>query len=81
MDWDRIESNWKQLRGNVKAQWGKITEDQLDGIAGRREQLAGRIQSAYGVTADAASRQLDVWQKSLKDDYPPKAADDEPAPS
>lgn len=67
MNWDRIEGNWKQLKGSVKSQWGRITDDQLDGIAGRREELAGRIQVAYGVTADAASRQLDVWEKSLKE--------------
>lgn len=71
MDWDRIEGNWQQLKGNVKAQWAKLTDDELDMIAGRREQLAGKIQEAYGVTADGASRQLDVWQKSLKDDATP----------
>ena len=77
MEWSRIEGNWQHVRGSVKGQWGRITEDQLDGIAGRRDRLSQRIQDAYGVTADAASRQLDVWQKSLKDPL----ANDEPATS
>ena len=67
MNWDRIEGNWKQLKGNAKARWGRLTDHQLDEIAGRRDQLAGWIQQTYGVSAEAASRQLDVWEKSLKD--------------
>ena len=43
MDWNRVEGNWKQLKGKVKEQWGKLTDDDLDQIAGRREQLEGKI--------------------------------------
>jgi uncharacterized protein YjbJ (UPF0337 family) len=71
MNWDRIEGNWKQLKGNAKARWGKITDHKLDEIAGQRDQLAGWIQETYGVSSDAASRQLDVWEKSLKDEDAP----------
>jgi uncharacterized protein YjbJ (UPF0337 family) len=66
MNWDQIQGNWKQFRGEVKANWGKLTDDQLDVAEGRREQLAGSIQEAYGVTKEAAERQLDTWQKSRK---------------
>lgn len=66
MNWDQIQGNWKQFRGEVKANWGKLTDDQLDVAEGRREQLAGSIQEAYGVTKEAAERQLDTWQKSCK---------------
>jgi len=58
MNWDRIEGDWKQFKGNVKQQWGKITDDQLDVIAGKREHLAGKIQEAYGVSKDEAEKQL-----------------------
>ena len=71
MNWDRIEGNWKQFKGNAKQQWSKLTDDQLDVIAGRRETLAGKIQEAYGVTKDAAEQQLADWQTRMKDsDHP-----------
>ena len=43
MNWDRIEGNWKQFKGKVKEQWGKLTDDQLDTIAGKRDQLNGKL--------------------------------------
>lgn len=66
MNWDRVEGNWKQYRGAVKEQWGKLTDEQLDVIAGRREELAGRIQASYGITKREAGKQLYDWQKMLK---------------
>jgi uncharacterized protein YjbJ (UPF0337 family) len=66
MNWDQIQGNWKQFKGEVKSYWGKLTDDQLDVVAGRREYLAGSIQEAYGITKEAAERQLDTWQKSRK---------------
>lgn len=67
MNWDRIEGNWKQFRGHVKEQWGKLTEDHLDVIAGKRDVLSGRIQEAYGVGKDEADKQVAAWEKTLKD--------------
>ena len=54
MNNDRIEGNWKQLKGKVKEQWGKLTDSDLDIIAGKRDQLLGRIQERMGVTKDIA---------------------------
>ena len=67
MNWDRIEGNWKQLKGSVKERWGKRTDDQLDVIAGKRDNLAGRIQETYGLSKDEAEKQLDDWQKGIKE--------------
>jgi uncharacterized protein YjbJ (UPF0337 family) len=67
MNWDRIEGNWKQFKGNVKVQWGKLTDDQLDVIAGKRDSLAGRIQETYGISRDEAEKQLAAWANSLKE--------------
>ena len=67
MNWDRIEGNWKQFKGNAKQQWGKLTDDQLDVIAGKREILSGKIQEAYGITKEETEKQLDDWQKRIKD--------------
>lgn len=65
MNKDTIEGNWKQLTGKVKAQWGKLTDDDLDVIEGRTDELAGKIQERYGIARDEAERQVDEWQKSL----------------
>lgn len=63
MNWDIVEGNWKQFKGKVKAQWGKLTDDQLDTIAGRRTELAGRIQEAYGISKDEAEQQIKDFEK------------------
>lgn len=57
MNQDRIRGRWKQFKGKVKEQWGKLTEDDLDVIAGRREQLLGRIQQRHGLARDGAGHQ------------------------
>jgi uncharacterized protein YjbJ (UPF0337 family) len=48
MNWDRIEGNWKQFKGHVKEQWGKLTDDQLDVTEGKWDRLTGKIQETYG---------------------------------
>ena len=62
MNWDRIEGNWKMAKGKVKEQWGKLTDDELDRIAGKRDQLLGRIQNSYGIGKDEAEQQLQDWE-------------------
>ncbi len=57
MNWDRIEGNWKQLKGNVKKRWGKLTDDNFDVIAGKRNQLAGKIQETYRTIKEEAKKQ------------------------
>lgn len=64
--WDRIAGNWKQLRGEVRKQWGKLTDDETDVIAGERDKLVGKIQEKYGITKDEANRQIDAWANDLK---------------
>jgi uncharacterized protein YjbJ (UPF0337 family) len=61
MDWDRIEGNWKQFKGQVKEQWGKLTDDEIDEIAGRRDQLEGKIQERYGLAKDQVRTDVDDW--------------------
>jgi uncharacterized protein YjbJ (UPF0337 family) len=58
MNQDRINGRWKQLKGKVKEQWGRLTDDDLDVIAGRRDQLLGRIQQRHGLAKDEADREL-----------------------
>ena len=68
MNWDRIEGNWKQFKGSVRTQWGRLTDDDLDEIEGNREQLAGRLQEAYGITKDEAQKRIREWARQLDDD-------------
>lgn len=63
MNWDSIEGNWEEFKGKVKTQWGKLTDDRLDVIAGRRDQLRGEIQKAYGITKDEAEKQVKAFEK------------------
>jgi len=62
MNWDVIEGNWKQVKGKVKEHWGKLNDDQLDMVSGRRDQLIGKIQECYGIARDEAERQVKDWE-------------------
>lgn len=57
MNNDRVAGAWKQLKGKVKEQWGKLTDDEIDQLEGRSEQLAGKLQERYGLAHEEAERQ------------------------
>src|SRR5579883_1136901 len=61
MDWNRVEGNWKQVKGKVKEKWGKLTDDDLNVINGRRDQLEGKLQERYGYAKDQARKDIDDW--------------------
>ena len=69
MNWERIQGQWKQLQGRAKAQWGKLTDDDLRVIDGRREQLAGLLQERYGIAKEDAERQIAAWQNAATDGW------------
>lgn len=64
MNEDRLQGNWKQLKGKMKEQWGKLTDDDLDVAEGKRDQLIGKIQERYGITKDEAERQYREFEDS-----------------
>ena len=64
MNWDQIEGNWKQFKGQAMQQWGKLTDDELDRVDGRRTELAGLIQEKYGKSREEAEREIDSWLSS-----------------
>ena len=68
MNWDTIKGDWKQLRGKIKEQWGDLTDDDLDRIEGKRDQLLGAVQKRYGVARDAAEKQLTEFESSCNCD-------------
>ncbi len=63
MNWDQIEGNWKQIKGKVKEKWGKLTNDDLEVIGGKKDQLVGKIQEKYGLAKEEAEQQLEEFQK------------------
>jgi uncharacterized protein YjbJ (UPF0337 family) len=63
MDWNRVEGNWKKIKGSVKARWGNLTDDDLDVINGRREQLEGLLQERYGLAKDTVRKEVDAWYR------------------
>jgi len=76
MNWEQAKGQWNQLKGSVRKQWGKLTDDDLDIIAGDRDRLVGVIQEKYGVTKEEAQRQIASWNPSTPDatkDYQRKA--------
>jgi uncharacterized protein YjbJ (UPF0337 family) len=66
MDWNRLEGDWKQLRGKVKQRWGKLTDDDLTVISGRRDQLEGKIQERYGYAKSQARKEIEDWYRSTE---------------
>jgi uncharacterized protein YjbJ (UPF0337 family) len=62
MNWDQVAGNWKQFKGNVKEKWGKLTDDDLEVIEGKKDQLVGRLQERYGYTKEQAEKELNSWK-------------------
>ena len=69
MNEDRVSGNWKEFKGKVKEQWGKLTDDDLDVIAGKRDQLLGRIQQRHGLAKEEADIQVRDWESRNPDFY------------
>jgi uncharacterized protein YjbJ (UPF0337 family) len=64
--WDKIVGNWKQVQGEARVRWGKLTDDDMEQIAGQREKLAGKLQERYGIAKDEVNKQIDDWANKLK---------------
>ena len=66
MNWDQLEGKWKQYSGKAKEKWGKLTDDDLTVIHGRRDQLIGKIQERYGIAKQEAEKQVDEFARSFR---------------
>jgi uncharacterized protein YjbJ (UPF0337 family) len=67
MNWEQAKGQWNQIKGSVRAKWGKLTNDDLDVIAGERERLVGKIQERYGIAKEEAEQQVAGWNFSDAD--------------
>jgi uncharacterized protein YjbJ (UPF0337 family) len=77
MDWQHIERNWKQVKAKIKEKWGKLTDEDLDAIAGRRNRLEDRIHKRYGFADDFVHKEIDDWLRwqSLEPRHPVTGAE------
>lgn len=64
MNWDQISGKWEQAKGQVKEKWGKLTDDDMMVVAGKRDKLAGKIQERYGIAREEADRQIGEFEKA-----------------
>jgi len=64
--WQKIKGSWTQTKGAIKEQWGKLTDDDLMEIQGRRDQLVGKIQTRYGISQEEAEAQVSGWEHKYK---------------
>lgn len=68
MNWDQVEGQWKNIKGNIREKWGKLTDDDLEAVAGKKDQLVGKMQERYGLAKDKAEAELDTFVKDIKYD-------------
>jgi len=68
MNWTQIEGKWDQVKGQVRSQWAKLTDDDVANLKGKKDQLVGKIVERYGVAKDDAEQQIDAWLKRFNRD-------------
>ena len=67
MNWDQIQGKWQQTKGSLRQQWGKLTDNDLEMIAGNRDKLIGVLQERYGIAKEEAQKRADQWVSSMRD--------------
>lgn len=65
MNWDQVAGSWKQFKGKAKEKWGELTDDELDQVEGKRDQMVGLIQKKYGYAKDRAEAEVDAWSRDI----------------
>jgi uncharacterized protein YjbJ (UPF0337 family) len=68
MNWNQLEGKWKQIKNSAKERWGKLTDDDLDIIAGKRDSLLEKLHERYGITKVAAQQEADAWLRTMKEE-------------
>jgi uncharacterized protein YjbJ (UPF0337 family) len=71
MNWDQLAGKWAQVKGEARRKWGKLTDDDMEVIAGSKDKFVGRVQERYGIAKEEAERQIDAWFQTL----PPSEAE------
>lgn len=72
MNWIELEGKWNQMKGSVREKWGKLTDDDVQMIGGKKDQFIGRLQERYGMSRDQAEKDLDAWLRNLREAETPR---------
>lgn len=67
MNKDQAAGGWKEIKGKIKQQWGKLTDDDLTVLEGTSDELSGRIQKRYGIAKEEAQKQVESFRTSNRD--------------
>lgn len=67
MDWDDLRAKWPQMRGQLRHRWGRLTEDDLDEIAGYQETFIGKVQERYSIDRTEALQRIQEWLRTLQE--------------
>jgi uncharacterized protein YjbJ (UPF0337 family) len=65
MNWTQVEGKWDQVKGQLRSQWAKLTDDDVQNLQGKKDQLVGKIVERYGVAKDDAESQIDTWLQRI----------------
>lgn len=68
MNWDQVEGQWKNIKGKVREKWAKLTDDDIESIAGKKDRLVGKIQERYGIEKENAEKDLDRYIDGINRD-------------
>jgi uncharacterized protein YjbJ (UPF0337 family) len=69
MNWSQIEGQWHQITGQVKSKWAKLTDDDVKNVAGKQEQLVGKVQERYGILKEEAVTQVNEWSAKFSSSH------------
>jgi len=64
MNWDQVEGKWKQLKGQARQKWADLTDEDLEKINGKRDELVGKVQERYGLAKDQAEKQVKEFEST-----------------
>jgi uncharacterized protein YjbJ (UPF0337 family) len=67
MNWDQIQGNWMQVKGRLRERWGKLTDQDLESIGGKKDRLLGALKERYGLEAEKASHEVERWIDTLEE--------------
>lgn len=72
MNWNEIQGQWNQVKGKAREKWGKLTDDDIQVIAGKKDQFLGKLQERYGMARNQAEKELDAWAQGLQETQKPR---------
>jgi len=67
MNWDQLQAKWMQMRGALRSRWGRLTENDLDVIAGHRDIFISRVEERYSIDRAEARQRIEEWLHTIEE--------------